>query len=82
MVLGQRRHGLDSPKIPIQGTDHDSDACSEYTSQGYTQTLAEERLMPSIGTIRDMFENAVETVMGCTRTKPWLGILRSVMARE
>ncbi|MGP5027131.1 transposase, partial [Glutamicibacter ardleyensis] len=42
-----------------------SDAGSEYTSARYTQTLAMEGLVPSIGTIGDAYDNAAaETVMG------------------
>ncbi|QEP06383.1 transposase [Glutamicibacter sp. ZJUTW] len=38
---------------------------AEYTSQRYTQTLATEGLIPSIGSIGDAFDNAAaETVMG------------------
>jgi len=65
MALWQRQHGVESRKSTIQGTIHHSDAGSEYTSQRYTQTLAEEGLVPSIGTIGDAFDNAAaETVMG------------------
>ena len=38
---------------------------AEYTSQRYTQTLATEGLIPSIGSIGDAFDNAAaETVIG------------------
>lgn len=65
LALWQRRKGTGSRKSPIQGTVHHSDAGAEYTSQRYTQTLAEEGLIPSIGTIGDAFDNAAaKTVMG------------------
>ncbi|WP_347039251.1 integrase core domain-containing protein [Glutamicibacter halophytocola] len=62
---GGRRKGSESHKNPLQGTIHHSDAGSEYTSRRYTQTQAEEGLIPSISTIADAFDNAAaETVMG------------------
>lgn len=65
MALWQRRTGSGSRKSAVQGTVHHSDAGSEYASQRYTQTLATERLIPSIGSIGDAFDNAAaETVMG------------------
>lgn len=65
MALWQRRHGSKSRKIPIHGVIVHSDVGSEYTSQRYTQTLTEEGLIPSIGTIGDAFDNAsADTVMG------------------
>lgn len=65
MALWQRRKGSGSRKSAVQGTVHHSDAGSEYTSQRYTRTLAEEGLIPSIGSIGDAFDNpAAETVMG------------------
>nr|WP_272926246.1 IS3 family transposase [Glutamicibacter soli] len=67
MALWQRRKGTGtgSRKSAVQGTVHHSDAGSEYTSQRYTQTLAIEGLIPSIGSIGDAFDNAAaETVMG------------------
>ena len=65
MALWQRRKGSGSRKSAVQGIVHHSDAGAEYTSQRYTQTLAEEGLVPSIGSIGDAFDNAAaETVMG------------------
>ncbi|MEG2714079.1 MAG: integrase core domain-containing protein [Glutamicibacter sp.] len=70
MVLWQRRNGSESRKVAIQGTIHYSDAGSGHTSQRFTQTLAEEGLVPSIGTIGDAFDNAAaETVMGLFRNE-------------
>lgn len=64
-ALWHRRKGSGSRKSPVRGTVHHSDAGSEYTSQRYTQTLADEGLVPSIGSIGDAFDNAAaETVMG------------------
>ena len=65
MALWQRRKGSGSRKSAVQGIVHHSDAGAGYTSQRYTQTLAEEGLVPSIGSIGDAFDNAAaETVMG------------------
>lgn len=65
MALWQRRKGSGSRKSVVRGTMHHSDAGSEYASQRYTQTLADEGLVPSIGSIGDAFDNAAaETVMG------------------
>ena len=65
LALWQRRSERKAHVRPVFGTIHHSDAGSEYTSQRYTQTLALEGLVPSIGTIGDAFDNAAaETVMG------------------
>lgn len=64
-ALWQRRSERNSHVRPVFDTVHHSDAGSEYASQRYTQTLALEGLIPSIGTIGDAFDNAAaETVMG------------------
>ncbi|MCS3494537.1 putative transposase [Arthrobacter sp. JUb119] len=65
LALWQRRIEQKAHVRSAFGTIHHSDADSEYTSQRYTQTLAMEGLVPSIGTIGDAFDNAAaETVMG------------------
>ncbi|WP_313813273.1 IS3 family transposase [Glutamicibacter sp.] len=65
LALWQRRKGSGPHKSPVQGTIHHSHAGSQYTSQRYTQKLAVEGLVPSIGSIGDAFDNAAaETVMG------------------
>lgn len=65
LALWQRRNERKPHVRPVFGTVHHSDAGSEYTSQRYTQTLAAEGLVPSIGTIGDAYDNAAaETVMG------------------
>ena len=65
LALWQRRSERNSHVRPVFGTVHHSDAGSEYTSQRYTQALAMEGLIPSIGSIGDAFDNAAaETVMG------------------
>lgn len=65
LALWQRRSEQNSYVRPVFGTVHHSDAGSEYTSQRYTQALAMEGLIPSIGSIGDAFDNAAaETVMG------------------
>ncbi|HCM93355.1 MAG TPA: hypothetical protein DIT09_01720 [Glutamicibacter sp.] len=53
LALWQRRSERKPHVSPVFGTIHHSDAGSEYTSQRYTQTLAMEGLVPSIGTIGD-----------------------------
>lgn len=53
LALWQRRIEQKAHVRPVFGTIHHSDAGSEYTSQRYTQTLAMEGLVPSIGTIGD-----------------------------
>ncbi|MNW62032.1 Integrase core domain protein [compost metagenome] len=65
LALWQRRIEQKAHVRSAFGTIHHSDADSEYTSQRYTQTLAMEGLVPSIGTIGDAFDNAAaEMVMG------------------
>lgn len=65
LALWQRRTERHPQVRPVLGTVHHSDAGSEYTSARYTQTLAMEGLVPSIGTIGDAYDNAAaETVMG------------------
>lgn len=65
LALWQRRQGHDSQESHGAQIIHHSDAGSEYTSTRYTETLAVEGLIPSIGTIGDAFDNAAaETVMG------------------
>ncbi|MGO2030714.1 MAG: IS3 family transposase [Glutamicibacter ardleyensis] len=64
-ALRQRRNEQNSHVRPVFGIVHHGDAESEYASQRYTQTLAMEGLIPSIGTVGDTFDNAAaETVMG------------------
>ncbi|WP_347040294.1 IS3 family transposase [Glutamicibacter halophytocola] len=65
LALWQRRNASGSRGRSGVGIVHHSDAGGEYTSQRYTQTLAVEGLIPSIGTIGDAYDNAAaETVMG------------------
>ncbi|MFJ2469525.1 integrase core domain-containing protein [Glutamicibacter sp. NPDC087583] len=69
-ALWQRRKCSESHKIPLQGTIHHSDADAEYTSRRYTQALAEEGLVPSIGSFGDAFDDAAaETVMGLVKNE-------------
>ncbi|MHA7178131.1 transposase [Arthrobacter sp. Sr24] len=49
LALWQRRNERHPHVRPVVGTVHHSDAGSEYTSARYTQTLAMEGLVPSIG---------------------------------
>ncbi|NQD40623.1 DDE-type integrase/transposase/recombinase [Glutamicibacter halophytocola] len=80
LTLWQRQNGSRSRTSPLQGTVYYSDAGSEYISQRYMQTVAEEGLVPSIGSIGDAFDNAAAetvtwfwsgcigiTLTGCTR---------------
>ncbi len=64
LALWQRRSERHPHVKPVLGTVHHSDAGSEYTSARYTQTLAMEGLVPSIGTIGAYDNAAAETVMG------------------
>ena len=53
MALGLREHGAD-----VQLVAH-SDAGSQYTSEGYTQELTDQRVLASIGTVGDCYDNAL-----------------------
>ena len=53
MALHQRAPGADIELV------HHSDAGSQYTSIGYTQTLDDAGVLGSIGTVGDAFDNAV-----------------------
>ena len=53
MALHQRAPGADIELV------HHSDAGSQYTSIGYTQTLNDAGVLGSIGTVGDAFDNAV-----------------------
>jgi putative transposase len=53
MALGTRRHGAD-----VQLVSH-SDAGSQYTSEDYQQELSDARVLASIGTVGDAFDNAM-----------------------
>lgn len=53
MALGTRAHGAD-----VQLVAH-SDAGSQYTSEGYTQTLNDNLVLASVGTVGDCYDNAM-----------------------
>ena len=53
MALGQRGPGADVELI------HHSDRGSQYTSIDYTQTLADHRLLASVGSVGDGYDNAL-----------------------
>ncbi|MFL5905587.1 MAG: IS3 family transposase [Solirubrobacteraceae bacterium] len=53
MALGQRRPGADVALV------HHSDRGSQYTSIDYTQTLADHRLLASVGSVGDAYDNAL-----------------------
>ena len=62
MALWRRQ---DAGRPVPEGLIHHSDAGSQYTSIRYTDTLALEGLVPSIGSVGDAYDNAAaETVMG------------------
>ena len=53
MTLGQRGPGADVELI------HHSDRGSQYTSIEYTQTLADHRVLASVGSVGDAYDNAL-----------------------
>jgi putative transposase len=53
MALGQRGAGADVELI------HHSDRGSQYTSIDYTQTLADHRVLASVGSVGDASDNAL-----------------------
>jgi putative transposase len=53
MALGTRQHGAD-----FQLVAH-SDRGSQYTSADYTQTLADHRVLASVGSVGDAYDNAM-----------------------
>lgn len=53
MALGTRQHGAD-----VQLVSH-SDAGSQYTSEDYQQQLSDARVLASIGTVGDAYDNAM-----------------------
>ncbi len=53
MALGLRAPGADVQLV------HHSDAGSQYTSVDYTQTLKDHRVLGSIGTVGDAYDNAM-----------------------
>ena len=53
MALGQRAAGADVELV------HHSDRGSQYTSIDYTQTLADHRVLASVGSVGDAYDNAL-----------------------
>jgi putative transposase len=53
MALGQRGAGADVELV------HHSDRGSQYTSIDYTQTLADHRVLASVGSVGDAYDNAL-----------------------
>ena len=53
MALGQREHGADF------GLVAHTDRGSQYTSVGYTQELDDHRVLASVGTVGDAYDNAM-----------------------
>jgi putative transposase len=58
MALGQRGPGADVELI------HHSDRGSQYTSIDYTQTLADHRVLASVGSVGDAYDNALAESFG------------------
>jgi putative transposase len=53
MALGTRRHGADVALV------HHTDQGSQYTSFDYTQTLSDHRVLASVGSVGDAYDNAL-----------------------
>jgi len=53
MALGMRRQGADVELV------HHSDAGSQYTSIDFTQTLSDHRVLASVGSVGDAYDNAL-----------------------
>lgn len=53
MALGQRQRGADVALV------HHSDRGSQYTSTDYTQTLDDHRVLASVGSVGDAYDNAM-----------------------
>jgi putative transposase len=53
MALGTRRPGADVELV------HHTDQGSQYTAEDYTQTLTDHRVLSSVGTVGDCFDNAM-----------------------
>src|SRR2546422_1276100 len=53
MALGRRGAGADVELV------HHSDRGSQYTSSDYTQTLADHRVLASVGSVGDAYDNAL-----------------------
>jgi putative transposase len=53
MALGQRRPGADVALV------HHSDRGSQYTSIDYSQTLSDHRVLQSVGSVGDAYDNAL-----------------------
>jgi len=53
MALGLREHGADVQLV------HHSDAGAQYTAGDYTQELTDQRVLGSIGTVGDAYDNAL-----------------------
>ena len=75
-IWQRKRQGHD-----LQGLVHHSDAGSQYTSIRYSERLAEAGAEPSIGSVRDSYDNALaESIIGLFKTElirhrgPWRGL--------
>jgi len=63
LVIDAINHAVDVRKrsgtIDLTGLIHHSDAGSQYTAVAFTENLAAEGILPSIGTVGDSFDNAL-----------------------
>ncbi|MGH2882435.1 MAG: IS3 family transposase, partial [Solirubrobacteraceae bacterium] len=64
MALGTREHGADFALVAH------TDAGSQYTAEDYTQVLDDHRVLASVGTVGDCFDNAMaESVVDSYKTE-------------
>ena len=63
LVIDAINHAVDVRKrsgtIDLKGLIHHSDAGSQYTAVAFTENLAAEGILPSIGTVGDSYDNAL-----------------------
>lgn len=67
-------HAIDSRKrsgaASLESLIHHSDAGSQYTAVAFTERLAAEGILPSVGTVGDSFDNALaESVNSSYKTE-------------
>ena len=81
LALDALEMGIWRRRGEIEGLVHHSDRGSQYTSIDYTQTLADHRLLASVGSRGDSYDNALaETIIGLYKTElirrrsPWKGL--------
>ncbi len=62
MALGRREPGADVELV------HHSDRGSQYTSIDYTQTLTDHKVLASVGSVGDAYDNALAETLWVPRT--------------